>query len=141
MHLNPNPELQCWISINGHKEAIFRIICCIMQKKQEEKACQCGGLGARADDAWAHLFDAVWVDRGLWLKYAHWLCFGSALRHLPDLLGYEIVDTVKGLHSALDQTHSLSRSCQRQRMREARFIFLIRPSDDTEAPANIERFS
>lgn len=73
----------------------------------------------------SHLFNAVWVDRGLWLKYAHWLCFGGALRHLPDLLGYEIMDTVKGLHSTLDQTHSLSRSCQKQKMREARNILWL----------------
>lgn len=54
-----------------------------------------------------HLFDTVRVDCGLWLKYTNWLCFLSALRHLPHLLRDEVMDAIQRLYSALDQADTL----------------------------------
>lgn len=48
------------------------------------------------------LFDAVWVDGGLWLQDADWLCLLGALRHLPHLLSDEVVDAVECFHRPLD---------------------------------------
>lgn len=58
------------------------------------------------------LFDAVWVDGGLWLQDADWFCLLGALRHLPHLLSDEVMDTIQRLHCPLDQTHSLCCPCK-----------------------------
>lgn len=56
----------------------------------------------RANKRGTDLFDAVWVDGGLWLQDADWLCLLGALRHLPHLLSDEVVDAVEGFHRPLD---------------------------------------
>ena len=58
-----------------------------------------------------YLFDAVGVDGGLWLKYAHGLTLLGALGHLADLLRDEIVDAIQSFHGTLYQTHTLCCSC------------------------------
>lgn len=59
----------------------------------------------------SHLFDAVWVDCGLWLQYADWFRFLGALGHLTDFLRDEVVDTIKGFDCTLYQTDAFCRSC------------------------------
>ncbi|TNN76667.1 hypothetical protein EYF80_013119 [Liparis tanakae] len=49
----------------------------------------------------SHLFDAVWVDGGLWLQYADRLGFLGTLGHLADFLRNEVVDTIEGLDCTL----------------------------------------
>lgn len=56
----------------------------------------------RMEEGGPHLFDAVWVDGGLWLQDADWLCLLGALGHLPHLLSDEVVDTVQRFHRPLD---------------------------------------
>lgn len=69
------------------------------------------GLKICLDGLETDLFDAVWVDGGLRLQDADRLCLLGALRHLPDLLGNEVMDAVQRLHRPLDQTHPLRRPC------------------------------
>lgn len=68
------------------------------------------------------LFDAVWVDGGLRLQDADRLCLLGALRHLPHLLGDEVMDAVQRLHRPLDQTHSLCRACKRAKTHTVRSL-------------------
>ena len=52
----------------------------------------------------SHLFDAVGVDGGLWLQYADWFRFLSALGHLADFLRNEVMDAIEGFDCTLYQT-------------------------------------
>lgn len=60
----------------------------------------------------SHLFDAVWVDSGLWLQYADWFGFLCALGHLADFLRDEVVNTIEGFDCTLYQTDAFCCSCE-----------------------------